>query len=199
MNISLASTVTKKLPKNKKNWPGLKKGSGQLASNGYGYANGGSSGEGVGGDGGGVGESFQSNFSKDLLSAVTWLNELIVLAEAAPPLERIGQADPDVESVPGDSPGDEQRDDMISGEESIRIVPGAYMVYKKEVGTGDFEELWIYKVDPDNFDPKDTPLKAILAGTDIPVNSNTSEDGTQTYSLWTAGNAQYVHIRGLPN
>lgn len=189
MNISLDSNVIRKaLPKNKKLWPGLKKGSGQLP------------GVGLGGSGEGASESLA--FARSLLG----------LLEEAPALEDITAEKP----VTGDSSTDEQElgeleaeqpgdGEPIGGEMGEeagieRFVRGAHLVYKREVDSGQFEELWIYSIDPNQTrDDHNTPLKAILAGTDIPENATRSEDGNQSYSLWTAGNAQYVHIKGLSN
>lgn len=79
----------------------------------------------------------------------------------------------------------------------IRTVKSAHLVYKRECGEGGFEELWIYNVGTlkDELEVR----KAILAGTDIPANRTSSEDGSQTYTLWSAGNAELVHITGLQN
>lgn len=80
----------------------------------------------------------------------------------------------------------------------IRQVPGAHLVYKREGEDGTYEELWIYNLRPSMRDELKV-RRDILAGTDIPVNKTSSPDGSQTYEVWTAGNAQLVHIQGLPN
>lgn len=79
----------------------------------------------------------------------------------------------------------------------IRKVKGAHLVYKRETETGSFEELWIYNLGTlkDELEIR----KAIIAGTDIPVNNHRSPDGTQEYSMWSAGNAEMILITGLPN
>lgn len=79
----------------------------------------------------------------------------------------------------------------------IRTVKNAHLVYKRETGEGTYEELWIYNVTSlrDELSVK----KAILAGTDIPVNKMTSPDGSQTYEVWSIGNAEMILIKGLPN
>lgn len=79
----------------------------------------------------------------------------------------------------------------------IRTVKGAHLVYKREAEEGQFEELWIYNVDDlrKEMDIK----KAILAGTDIPPNKMSSPDGSQTYEIWSAGNAELLMVRGLPS
>lgn len=184
MHISVDSQVIRKaLPKNKKLWPGLKKGSGQLP------------GVGPGSMGGGEGAAEGLSFARTLLR----------LSEEAAALEDITDEQPvDANAVEGGAeelPTDDgSTDPLASGEPTERYVRGAHLVYKREVETGQFEELWIFSIDPQTKkDHESTPLKAILAGTDIPENATQSEDGTQSYSLWTAGNAQYVHIKGLPN
>lgn len=79
----------------------------------------------------------------------------------------------------------------------LRTVKGAHLVYKRASGDGGFEELWMYNVGTlkDELDIR----KSILAGTDIPVNRTSSEDGSQEYSIWSAGNAELIHITGLQN
>jgi hypothetical protein len=80
----------------------------------------------------------------------------------------------------------------------IRVVPNAHLVYKRAAEDGTFEELWIYNTG-DSFEPELETRRAILAGTDIPANRMHSEDGSQKYSIWTAGNGQILHITGLPS
>ena len=79
---------------------------------------------------------------------------------------------------------------------TIRTVQKAHLVYKRE-GDDGFEELWVYNVGSmkDELDVR----KAILAGTDIKPGKTTSDDGSQTYNIWSAGNAEVLHITGLPN
>ena len=79
----------------------------------------------------------------------------------------------------------------------IRAVKKAHLVYKRESGDGGFEELWVYNVGTmkDELETR----KAILAGTDIPPGKTASPDGTQTYSIWSTGNAELLSIKGLPN
>jgi len=79
----------------------------------------------------------------------------------------------------------------------IRTVKGAHLVYKKPSTDGAFEELWIFPLDKAKDDI--TVRKAILAGTDIPSGEISSQDGKQSYVIWTVGNAQMIHITGLPN
>jgi hypothetical protein len=80
---------------------------------------------------------------------------------------------------------------------AIRTVKKAHLVYKRESGDGGFEELWVYNIGTmkDELETR----KAILAGTDIPPGKTTSPDGTQTYSIWSTGNAEMLSVKGLPN
>ena len=80
----------------------------------------------------------------------------------------------------------------------IRVVPNAHLVYKRATEEGTFDELWIYNVGEDFTDELET-RRGILAGTDIEMNRMRSEDGSQRYELWNAGNAQLLHITGLPS
>lgn len=79
----------------------------------------------------------------------------------------------------------------------IRNVKNAHLVYKRQDDDGTYEELWAYKVGSlrDELDIR----KAILAGTDIPINQMQSPDGKQVYHLWSSGNIEMLHIKGLPN
>ena len=79
----------------------------------------------------------------------------------------------------------------------IRTVKNAHLVYKRESEDGTFEELWVFNISELKSDLK--IRKAILAGTDIPVNQLTSPDGKQTYSIWTSGNVEFLKISGLQN
>lgn len=79
----------------------------------------------------------------------------------------------------------------------LRVVPGAHLVYKRETEDGTFEELWIYNVG--KLQDELNIRKAVLAGTDIPVNKKFSPDGEQTFEIWSAGNAELLHVMGLPN
>lgn len=80
----------------------------------------------------------------------------------------------------------------------IRFIKGARLVYKRVTDEGTFEELWVYntgKPTRSEFEIR----KDILAGTDIPLDSTASEDGSQTYTMWTSGDVQMIKIEGLPN
>ncbi len=95
---------------------------------------------------------------------------------------------------------DDEMDDMEDMEDRrgvIRQVDDAHLVYKRQAEDGSFEELWIYNTSKNLDDMK--IRRAILAGTDIPQSRTQSEDGSQKYRLETMGNAQMLHITGLPN
>jgi len=86
----------------------------------------------------------------------------------------------------------------------IRTVANAHLVYKRQDEDGTFEELWIYNID----NPKTEKSRVedalsirreILSGTDIPRGHTRSENGQQSYTLYTMGNAQLLHITGLSN
>lgn len=182
VGISIDTQVIRKpLPKDKRKWPGLKKGSGQLPEGGAGMS----------GQAGGMPAAEGLEFVASLLN----------LNEAAPPIEDItdeqgvetAPRDPNA-AVPTDAPMGEVGDDGTS-----RYVKGAHLIFKRQVDTASFDELWIYSIDPEAPEQAGQILKAILAGTDIQDNKTRSDDGSQSYSLWTAGNAQYVHITGLSN
>lgn len=80
----------------------------------------------------------------------------------------------------------------------IRTVNGAHLIYKRRMDNGLFDELWGYNTEPKM--NKEYKIRSnILNGTDIDPNSTSSEDGSQYYTLWTVGNAQFVLISGLPN
>lgn len=79
----------------------------------------------------------------------------------------------------------------------IRFVKGAHLVYKRQGEDGSYEELWIYPIDKINSGHK--IKRAILAGTDIELDTEHSPDGKQTNQVWTVGNAQMIQINGLPN
>jgi len=79
----------------------------------------------------------------------------------------------------------------------IRVVKGAHLVYKREKENGTFDELWMYNIVSLRDELK--LKKMILAGTDIPPAQTQSDDGSQTYEIWSAGNAELILIRGLPN
>jgi hypothetical protein len=80
----------------------------------------------------------------------------------------------------------------------VRNIPGARLLFKKQMDDGTFEELWIYVIVP-GLHSEVKIRKKILAGTDIPQRQTHSPNGEQSYKVWTAGDRQYLHITGLPN
>ncbi len=92
----------------------------------------------------------------------------------------------------GEDEGDMDRQGVI------RTAPNAHLIYKRQNEEGNYDELWIYNTGADMKDELEI-RRNILAGTDIPTNRTKSDDGTQLYTLSSMGNAQYLHIRGLPN
>lgn len=78
----------------------------------------------------------------------------------------------------------------------IRTVKKAHLVYKRQTEEGTYEELWMYNTT--SLRDEMAIRKSILSGTDIPVNRTSSPDGEQEYETWTAGNAEMMLIRGLP-
>lgn len=203
---------------------GTRKGDGGLAG-GFGIAFGGDF---SGVDGGGLGESFlhETRFSyedeeetkKPLTPnrAQPKNHDQFMKDDEKTQLDDEDQEDDsdiEVEDLSADSEdGEESEDDFdfegdFEGEESeedpnkqglLRKVPGAHLVYKRQIETGQYEEMWSYKIEKNIKD--ETKLKnAILSGTDIDPKRGGSEDGQQTYELWTAGNAQILVITGLPN
>lgn len=194
VGISVDSKVIKKLPKNPKNMDGMKKGSGQLPS---GFTTG------VSGGGAPAAESL------NLLTAMLRLNEEApaieditdeqpVTSSAAPEDEQVVEPQAEAGATPTDEPV--PVDGAAPAEDGgDRYVKGAHLISKTQVDATDFEELWIYRIDPNAPEESGKILKNILAGTDIPENKSRSDDGKQSYNVWTAGNAQYIHITGLSN
>jgi hypothetical protein len=80
----------------------------------------------------------------------------------------------------------------------IRTIPKAHLVYKREGEDGAYEELWMYEIKKGMRDEYDI-RNDILAGTDIPPKQTKSEDESQSYTMWTAGDMQLLKIVGLPN
>lgn len=79
----------------------------------------------------------------------------------------------------------------------IRVVAGAHLVYKRQKDESSYEELWIFNVG-NKLEDELKIKRAILAGTDIEQNKVRSQDGSQSYTLVTMGNAQMLCIHGLP-
>lgn len=80
----------------------------------------------------------------------------------------------------------------------IRTVAGAFLVYKRKVDDGSYEELWMYNING-NMKEEARIRRSILAGTDIGPQDVTSENGEQESETTTVGNVQYLKITGLPN
>jgi len=98
---------------------------------------------------------------------------------------------------------DYKNDEYDSPEEpdkmgTIRVIKGAHLVYKREDEGGAFEELWIYHTKDGSKEDIEV-RRDILSGTDIPTNKKKSKDGTQSFTLWSVGNVQFLKIMGLPN
>jgi len=109
------------------------------------------------------------------------------------------RADDDVElpATDGEQPvEDETQDPNRQG--TIRHVPNAHLVFKRETEDGTYEELWLYNIGK-NFKSDTQIRERILAGTDIPIEKMQSKDGTQYYDIWSIGNVQMLNIKGLPN
>lgn len=102
-----------------------------------------------------------------------------------------GDPHPELDGIADEATSDPDRQGLI------RTVKDAHLVYKRDTEDGTFEELWIYNLTTlrGELDVK----KAILAGTDIPTNKTRSPDGSQTYEIWSSGNAEMILIKGLPN
>lgn len=81
----------------------------------------------------------------------------------------------------------------------IRTVKNSHLIYKRENDTNRYDELWQYK-SKENGIYHDIDIKNdILAGTDIPLNSLTSDDGEQYYDIWNSGNVVFLKIYNLQN
>lgn len=80
---------------------------------------------------------------------------------------------------------------------AIRNVKNAHLVYKRQNDQGLYEEMWLFNISTSRDSYK--IRNEILAGTDIDPQDTCSEDGTQTYELWSIGNAQIMVISGLSN
>ena len=79
----------------------------------------------------------------------------------------------------------------------LRIVKDAHLVYKRQNDAGLFDELWIFN-SKDNIKDSLAIKRDILAATDIPYRQTSSEDGSQSYKMYTMGDVQFLEIVGLP-
>ena len=102
---------------------------------------------------------------------------------------------PDVDTL---GQQEEQNDDP-NFQGVIRHIPGAHLVYKRQTDEGTFDELWIYKIGPNNSDAETNTRREILAGSDIEPGHTQSKDGKQQMDLWSVGNVQFLNLTGLPN
>lgn len=126
--------------------------------------------------------------------------------EETPDLDAAPVQDIDADDIPDLGNEDPELRDEIEEQEPenpdrqgiIRTVEDAHLVYKRQQEDGTFEELWIYNVG-DKLQNEVDIRRDILAGTDIPAKKTRTSDGQQSYEMWTAGNAQMILIRGLPN
>lgn len=112
-----------------------------------------------------------------------------------------GVEDPEQMSNNNDEMMDDDDDDLAGSEDQeplIRTIDGAHLVRKDQDEDGRFEEVWVYNVGKEMKDALKI-RREILAGTDIGEKKTQSDDGEQSYTLWTLGNAQILHITGLPN
>jgi hypothetical protein len=102
----------------------------------------------------------------------------------------------------GDEPNQaedgEQGDPDRQGD--LRSVPDAHLVYKRKNENNLYDELWIFKINQHDTWTMKT-FDAIMAGTDIPKGSTTSDDGSQTVERWEVGDPKntlvFVNIKGL--
>lgn len=191
---------SKEKRKQKRKKRGLRKGDGQLPVGGV------SSGVSLG-DAGGVSESFGRAMFSGIQSLNTFRHENeegIDNREVRKPVDKmgdIGSEDNQEMDTDTDMEGDEDEfslDDQPEDDQGVtRTVKGAHLVYKKQDDEGQFEELWIFPMNK-GLDTELSVRKNILSGTDIPEGKTESEDGSQKYEIWTAGNAQLMKITGLP-
>ena len=105
-------------------------------------------------------------------------------------------ADDDEFSLDDDVQEEEPEDPDRQG--IIRTVKNAHLVYKRQQENSTFTELWIYNI-INKLKSEVDIRRDILAGTDIPAKKTRTPNGDQSYEIWTAGNAQLILIKGLPN
>lgn len=110
------------------------------------------------------------------------------------PATEMNPEDPAVDL--GDGP-DELEEPNRQG--TIRVIKGAHLVYKRKTPDGFYEELWFYNIGKETSRDELELRKEILAGTDIPESGTKSDDGAQSYEIWTSGNGQMMKVVGLPN
>lgn len=127
---------------------------------------------------------------EDLGQSVDMGNDMTA---SAPPVKELPA---DIDLNLDDEIGDDQ-DPQRSG--IIRTVDNAHLIYKRRSEDGSFEELWVYNVGGHGTTDELNIRRDVLSGTDIPPKKTTSPDGSQSYTLTTMGNAQYLNIKGLVN
>ena len=95
--------------------------------------------------------------------------------------------------------GEEQQGDP-DRQGDIRTVPDAHLVYKRKNENNLYDELWIFKINQHDTWTMKT-YDAIMAGTDIPKGSTSSDDDTQSVERWEVGDPKntlvFVNIKGL--
>lgn len=112
--------------------------------------------------------------------------------------DQYGIDDPNDNEDFGEEDANQEEWDDSNYQGVIRTVPNAHLVFKRQLEDGTFDELWQYNLG-DDFKKELKVRRAILAGTDIPINKMRSPDNSQTYDLWTVGNGQLLKVKGLPN
>ena len=115
--------------------------------------------------------------------------------------DEAGEEEP-VDELPGDTTQELSQEEIDAQDPDAqgitRTVANSHLVYKRQMEDGKFEELWIYNIG-DKMEDSLSIRREILSGTDIPRGHTRSEDGQQSYTLHTMGNAQLLHITGLAN
>ena len=118
------------------------------------------------------------------------------------PAPQGGAEEGPVDQLPGDQEMQMSQEEIDAQDPNaqgiIRTVNNAHLVYKRQQEDGKFEELWVYNIG-DNLHDSLGVRREILQGTDIPRGHTKSENGHQSYTLQTMGNAQLLHITGLSN
>lgn len=97
--------------------------------------------------------------------------------------------------IRNEQPIEQSQSPTISG--VVRSIDGARLISKRQETDGTYTELWQYQTG--DIVRTHRIKKAIIAGTDIVVGTDRSEDGSQHYDLWTVGNIEMLKIFGLPS
>ncbi len=132
--------------------------------------------------------------------------------EDLPPEDEDG--DQDMEALPdednddfeGENADDKEMDEISNTASEdpdrqgvIRRIGGCKLVYKRKIEDGTYEEMWIFNTNKNNMRDDLKIRNAIIADSDIPLNRQKSDDGKQSYSVTTMGNAEVLVLSGLPN